>query len=724
MALKSFHQIILDEYFEPTVGKAIRVTIAFILPLIWGFATGEVEAAVWIAITAQLLSNVPVQGSYPVKLLILSGAVLACCVCAALGTLAGAHLILAAALMFILAFLGGFVRQSGAHGPGITISVLLLYLLSLDHPGDMVMVGKMFVWVLTGGILALLFTLISLAFVPFNPFRHSIAYTWKALSEWLQLLSKKINEMNEKESTIDELDEKELSLREELNKSMEMLSRRQAIAHARQNRISYQLVELRRIASFAGSSVSSLRAATADSRQNDNFPNKLFHYVLENLGQATHRIALSIITNRQEDIYAAKLSIERTKQNVKAFLENLTKTTLTTSEKQLQQVLQDMISYLEEALSILEGVSKQSGHMTFYLRNFLTGMTIPQKIPWVRFEFNSRSFTFRFALRLALAMSIGIAVYKYFHIPHGYWIAMTSMIVLQPEFGATFTKALNRLKGTISGAIIGSLLFLLPLPFALSLSIVALCSLLMTFFLLRNYAIAAFFITIMVIALFHLLEPVTWQIGGVRVLNTLGGAGLALLGGFAFWPLWERYRFPELIKQAIVANKYYLDMLLNALIKGDKKTRMDFVKARREAEINNNNAFHSLKRMKDEPEQKQSNRQLLFIIAGHNIRITRLLNAINQQITSASYENISWPEIKIYQENMSNILTYISGSFEDKSSVEKINLPADNEALHKLNSSLKTISSSTNGYNKELINDLLSKITKETIGLYYSIEQL
>src|SRR5690348_4492372 len=301
--MKSFRQIVLDEYFEPSAGKALRVTLAFILPLIWGMLTGNMEPAVWIAITAQILSNVKIRGAYPLKLLILSGAVLACAVCAALGTLAGGNWLVATLLMMALAFPGGFVRQSGDHGPGITVGVLLLYLLSLDHPGNMILAGKMFLWVLAGGVLALLFTLLAWAFVPFSPFRRSIALTWKALSDWLGAFSLQAD-TGSMQGPVNELDEKELFFRGELNNSMETLSRRQALSHARQNRFSYQLVELRRIASFAGNVISSLRVLMDTAAKNEQFPAKLFHFLLENMAQVTHRISLSIITHRPEDIYA------------------------------------------------------------------------------------------------------------------------------------------------------------------------------------------------------------------------------------------------------------------------------------------------------------------------------------------------------------------------------------------------------------------------------------
>lgn len=57
----------------------------FILPLIWGMATNNLGPAVWIAISGQILCSVSIRGTYPLRLLILSGAVLACSVSAALG---------------------------------------------------------------------------------------------------------------------------------------------------------------------------------------------------------------------------------------------------------------------------------------------------------------------------------------------------------------------------------------------------------------------------------------------------------------------------------------------------------------------------------------------------------------------------------------------------------------------------------------------------------------
>lgn len=720
--MKSIHQIVLNEYFEPAAGRAVRVTLAFVLPLIWGMVTGNMAPAVWICITAQILSNVTIQGSYPLKLLILSGGVLACAVCGALGTLAGHHWLVAAVLMAILAFLGGFVRQSGNYGPGITIGVLLIYLLALDHPGDSVLAGEMFAWILIGGVLALLFTLLAWMFVPFSPFRRSIALTWKALADWLDIFEEANETGSSENSSVTSLDEKELLLRNELNSSMELLSRKQALAHAKQNRYSFRLVELRRMASEAGNALSSLQTLKESVSDLAGFPEELFHHLTGNLAQVARRIAISIITHRPEDIYAAGLSIKKSRQSIALWQKEIDGKLLTAPLIPMSESLNKLINVFEDAQMLIEKAFPSKGNMTFFLRNFLTGATIPQQVPWVRFEFNFRSFTFRFALRLALGMGIGIAVYKYFHIPHGYWIAMTVMIVLQPEFGATIKKAFHRMKGTVLGVVVGTLIFLFHFPLPVNVAIVTVCSLLMTWYILKNYAVAAFFITIMVIALFHLIEPVTWQLGGIRLINTLAGCGLALLGGFAFWPLWEKYRFPLLIYQAIDANRKYLDKIKNALEKGEKKSFNDFIRVRREAEMTNNNAFQSLRRMEEEPGKEQQNLQQFYIITGHSVRITRLLNTLNQQII-LQQNPAPMPWINSYISGIDNSLQRTENIFGNNTSGDLKNIPVNRKDVRSGEVRPKSYPGKKDVFTETILS-LLNKIAGEATGMNSTTEEI
>ncbi|HLR36790.1 MAG TPA: FUSC family protein, partial [Chitinophagaceae bacterium] len=547
---------------------------------------------------------------------------------------------------------------------------------------------------------------------------------WDSMSDWIRSLTFTLSPHTSKDHSVDEPDEKELTFREDLSNSIDILSRKQAIAHSRLNRLSLQLVDIRRIISNANPTVASLRDAIDTLKEHPKFPGKLIKYILENLTQSTHRIALCITTNRRGDIYAAKLSVERLKNNTEVLKKALPKIISDISEYQLIKDLEELIDYLEEALQILDDMSSKSVNMSFFMRNFLTGTAIPQRLPIIRFQFHPRSFTLRFSLRLALAMTIGVGIYTYFQIPKGYWMAMTTMIILQPEFGATITKAIRRLKGTISGAIIGALIFLLPLPLPVSLAIVILAAFFMAYYMQQNYALAAFFITIMVIALYQLIVPVTWELGLIRVFNTLGGAGLALLGGFAFFPLWEKYLFPTLLVKAIHANRTYFEALLEIHPLSENETERDFTTVRREAEVKNSNAFQSLKRMKEEPGGKRRvNKQDYFVITGYNIRITRLLKTINKQLEQQKV-SIYFNTVSDYQELIIDILETTAGMVEKGTLYPTKDLPSSDELIRRIKVLLSEYPAQEEHTEQIARKVLLERLSREIVGLYYAVKRI
>ncbi|MCL6525083.1 MAG: FUSC family protein [Thermoflavifilum sp.] len=736
--MKSFQQIVLEEYFEPALGRATRVTLAFILPLIWGIYSHQLGPAVWMALTAQLLSNILIPGTYPLKMLVLAGAALASAVCAMLGTLVSHSWWLATGVMMALAFIGGFVRQTGSFGPGIVVAVLLLYLLTLDHPGNLTTAWHLFRWVLTGGGLAILFIAIAWLFVPFNPFRRSVALVWKALSDWLTVFSTSLkNHLTPTAFTgqattsvaaslhPSSLDEKELAIRQAINDSMEWLSRRQALARARQNRHLYHLVELRRMASSIAQNLSALHLTVDKHIAEENFPRESLYYLLDNLARTTERIALSIITHQREMVYLSRLSVKRCQQAATVWLRQVESTYATHSSTTSSDVATwmrltaEIFEELMAALDILDKWISQKTDFHFYLRQFISAASVPQSIPRVRFTFSLRSFVCRYALRLALSMGIGVAIYLYAHIPHGYWLAMTTMIVLQPEFGATFRKAIQRMQGTLGGVIVGSTLFFLHFPITINLLIVAICSFLMAYFIQKRYAIAAFFITIMVIALFHLLEPVTWQLGLIRLLVTIAGSGLALWSGYAFWPYWEKYRLPMLLAEAIEANHQYLHVLAHAWCNGITLRFQDIVSYRRRAEIDNHNAFLSLNRMREEPQHHQQQVETAFIFLGYQIRATRALNALSQYIrtSSPSHSNAWKPVFDLLE----NILLQAHAMITHTQTV------TSHEAAHRVDEwmqSWRNLISPPHIAEEKQLWDILDHLFRELIGLYQITSKL
>ena len=58
-----------------------------------------------------------------------------------------------------------------------------------------------------------------------------------------------------------------------------------------------------------------------------------------------------------------------------------------------------------------------------------------------------------------MAVSVGIVVYlvQFHGLSHGYWVAVTLTVVLQPRHDLTRTKARQRILGTVGGVVLGAL---------------------------------------------------------------------------------------------------------------------------------------------------------------------------------------------------------------------------------------------------------------------------
>lgn len=180
--------------------------------------------------------------------------------------------------------------------------------------------------------------------------------------------------------------------------------------------------------------------------------------------------------------------------------------------------------------------------------------------PWLdalRSSLTLRSVTFRHALRLALVVTIDIAVLHLTHIVHGYWLPMTSIIVLQPYTGETVRRSSERIGGTVAGAILAAVLAAaLPSQFALMIAISLGAALTLAVYAV-DYAWYCFFLTptIVLLVLPHIGD---WHFAAVRVGMTAIGALVAVLAMLLLWPERESLQLPRLLGRAAAAEAEYL----------------------------------------------------------------------------------------------------------------------------------------------------------------------
>ncbi|MGY4650983.1 FUSC family protein [Mycobacterium sp. URHB0021] len=87
----------------------------------------------------------------------------------------------------------------------------------------------------------------------------------------------------------------------------------------------------------------------------------------------------------------------------------------------------------------------------------------------------------RHAVRLSSATAVGIAGDRFAPIEHGYWIALTALMVLRPETSHTYTRCIGRVAGIAVGVLIASALTTVWQPTGASAALVAAVFLALTY---------------------------------------------------------------------------------------------------------------------------------------------------------------------------------------------------------------------------------------------------
>ena len=230
--------------------------------------------------------------------------------------------------------------------------------------------------------------------------------------------------------------------------------------------------------------------------------------------------------------------------------------------------------------------------------------TSPDVRQILRANLTFRSTALRHALRVALLTAGGQILGFVLPWSRGYWVPLSVLVVLKPDYGGTISRAIQRVIGTIVGGLIAAGLaagvresefqgFLIGgLAFA-AFSVKPL-----------NFGIYTIALTPLFMVMLNLLDKGDWQVTLLRIADTAIGGGLCLLGGYILLPDWERVRLPAQIAKAIRANLAYFQQVMALYIqRSGEPSGMEAV--HRAAELENANASAAAQRLAAEPSHKR-----------------------------------------------------------------------------------------------------------------------
>jgi uncharacterized membrane protein YccC len=280
--------------------------------------------------------------------------------------------------------------------------------------------------------------------------------------------------------------------------------------------------------------------------------------------------------------------------------------------------------YLESALEALNGV--WTGIDPFFSRRQVSRRQIGGTPLQVRAEQRLRlkssgpleslreNWTFvssalRHALRTSAVCVSSVVLVRAMHLPYGEWLALTAVIVLQPYVAHTWQKSLQRVGGTIAGGLLAALLVVfIRTPEAL-IATVCITSFFTLAWFAVDYAWYCFFLTpTFVLLTVHGRHD--WRVAGIRAMDTILGAALALVAVKLLWTESEHLRLGEILARSGEANAAYLAAMRRywSTPKEEKAAaNVDILApARRHAGLANNESEEALERLMMEGTQNSA----------------------------------------------------------------------------------------------------------------------
>lgn len=189
--------------------------------------------------------------------------------------------------------------------------------------------------------------------------------------------------------------------------------------------------------------------------------------------------------------------------------------------------------------------------------------------------------TGRTMARLTLCIAIAEGVGLLLPFQHAYWIALTVGIVLKPELGSIFGRAVLRGIGTVVGVVLAAVVLLAhPNPAILG----ALCALFAAGVPIGkalNYGILSASITPLIIVQLDIQNLGDLSLLMERLVDTLIGCVIVLVAGYWLWPGSRKPRVAGRVADAIDRLREYVGLALSP--PGSEDHRVQRSRARRRA---------------------------------------------------------------------------------------------------------------------------------------------
>ncbi|MFL6280642.1 MAG: FUSC family protein [Vicinamibacterales bacterium] len=248
--------------------------------------------------------------------------------------------------------------------------------------------------------------------------------------------------------------------------------------------------------------------------------------------------------------------------------------------------------------------SKTADHLVAPRLAPLARPPVSDAITTLRANLSLESTACRHALRLAVAVGVAAATYRALQLPRGYWMPMTALLVLRPDFHETFARGAARMAGTILGGGVATLIVRELHPGATALTVLLLAFVWCCYATFRvNYTLFTIAVTGYVVFILMLSGVGEMTAVRLRAIDTVAGGCIALII-YAAWPTWAAATVRSALASMFEAQSVYVHTLLNAYADPRTADVADLVQMRAAARLARSNAEALVERMLAEPQRQ------------------------------------------------------------------------------------------------------------------------
>lgn len=643
--IKTYKQKSKDFVRSTDFSKAFLIGIALTTPIILGVLFDFLQYGIAITMGAMLASPSDTSGSLSHKL---TGVFLSM-VIAVLMSIIGSNLIyfseLQVVVIGILTFSIAYLSVYGFRASLVSFSGLFALVISFSPvAGDLLTVERA-VLIATGGVWYMFLVYVWHLIFPKMPTEYYLSKTFDLTSEYLKIrgqLASKDNDRNE-------LFKKLLVVQTELTDTHETL--REILISTRKGS-GQSVYEGKRLLVFA-LLIDMLELAMANPvnySKTDTFFDKNPKYL------ADFQQLLFEMSRRLKEISDNLSSPKRLSKHSRIF-------------EFLKEVQEDVDTYEVEnelnyeSATMLRNLYKYQSEQALKIEKieWLILGTKSEEVPFIKSaeaqkfltkesynhrvlveNFNFASPIFRHSLRLAVITIIGYSIGDFFEVQNSYWILLTIIVIMRPGYGLTKQRSQERTIGTLLGgaiAVIGVLLIQNVWIYA----ILAVISLITSFTMIqRNFKAAAVFVTLSVVFSYALFTTDIFSVIQYRVIDTVIGTSLAVIGNILLWPAWEIQGIQKTLSETIAANKNYLKAIITFYQKKGEPTS-ELKVSRKKAFLEMSNLSSAFQRMTQEPKSQHENMERVYEIVVLNHTFLSSLASLSTYIltnpTTAASDN-------------------------------------------------------------------------------------